>query len=63
MRDSICNHDNSPPSYSSPAMRIFQQLLTSSTLKPETQIKKGKTDQKTIEKRAADKAVRQAVCI
>ncbi|KAF8000602.1 hypothetical protein OXX80_005842 [Metschnikowia pulcherrima] len=30
------------------------------TLKPETQIKQTKTDQKTVEKRAADKAVRKA---
>lgn len=35
----------------------------SSTLKPETLIKKNKTDEKVLKQRAADKAARKAVCI
>lgn len=34
-----------------------------SALKPETQVKKAKTDAKILEKRAADKAARKVVCI
>lgn len=43
---------------------MFLSILTlSSTLKPETLIKKNRTDEKVLKQRAADKATRKVVCI
>lgn len=38
-------------------------ILYSQVIKPETQQKKSKAQQKSAEQRAADKVARQAVCI